>query len=131
MYSSSSPSEAQRNEAVALFMAGHASWSVAQSKARGLSEQPGAGTLRGEQRQPKTPRPSPTALPQHRKEFAASLEGSAYGHRRIHHKLVKAGCQIAKKTVLKLMREMGLVCLSAGAGVTTPSSEPKPSQPRI
>ncbi len=33
-----------------------------------------------------------------------------YGHRRVHHELVKAGWQIAKKTVLKLMRQLGLIC---------------------
>lgn len=33
-----------------------------------------------------------------------------YGHRRIHLELVKCGWQVAKKTVLKLMREMGLLC---------------------
>lgn len=33
-----------------------------------------------------------------------------YGHRRVHGELTKAGWQIAKKTVLKLMRELGLVC---------------------
>lgn len=33
-----------------------------------------------------------------------------YGHRRIHHVLVHAGWQVAKKTVLKLMRALGLVC---------------------
>lgn len=34
-----------------------------------------------------------------------------YGHRRIHHELVTAGWRVAKKTVLALMRELGLVCL--------------------
>jgi putative transposase len=33
-----------------------------------------------------------------------------YGHRRIHLVLVHAGWQVAKKTVLKLMRALGLVC---------------------
>lgn len=33
-----------------------------------------------------------------------------YGHRRVHLELVKAGWQVAKKTVLKLMRRLGLVC---------------------
>ena len=33
-----------------------------------------------------------------------------YGHRRIHTELVKQGWTIAKKTVLKLMRAMRLVC---------------------
>ena len=33
-----------------------------------------------------------------------------YGHRRIHTELAKAGWRIAKKTVLKLMRELGLAC---------------------
>ena len=33
-----------------------------------------------------------------------------YGHRRIHHVLAGAGWQVAKKTVLVLMRELGLVC---------------------
>jgi putative transposase len=33
-----------------------------------------------------------------------------YGHRRVHHELVKAGWQVAKKTVLKLMRQLQLIC---------------------
>jgi putative transposase len=33
-----------------------------------------------------------------------------YGHRRIHTELLKQGWTIAKKTVLKLMRVLGLVC---------------------
>ncbi|MGC4944577.1 IS3 family transposase, partial [Kribbella sp. DT2] len=33
-----------------------------------------------------------------------------YGHRRVHRVLVKAGWQVAKKTVLKLMRRLGLIC---------------------
>ena len=33
-----------------------------------------------------------------------------YGHRRIHTKLRKQGWTVAKKTVLKLMRSLGLVC---------------------
>ncbi|MFE4545691.1 IS3 family transposase [Arthrobacter sp. NPDC056727] len=33
-----------------------------------------------------------------------------YGHRRIHTELLKKGWTVAKKTVLKLMRVLGLVC---------------------
>ncbi|MFF0818749.1 IS3 family transposase [Rhodococcus sp. NPDC003318] len=33
-----------------------------------------------------------------------------YGHRRVHHELVRAGVAVAKKTVLALMSELGLVC---------------------
>ncbi|WP_460985795.1 IS3 family transposase, partial [Sinomonas halotolerans] len=33
-----------------------------------------------------------------------------YGHRRVHRELVKAGWQVAKKTVLELMRQLGLAC---------------------
>jgi putative transposase len=33
-----------------------------------------------------------------------------YGHRRIHAVLTKQGWQVAKKTVLKLMRALGLIC---------------------
>ncbi|MDH6284653.1 IS3 family transposase [Prescottella agglutinans] len=33
-----------------------------------------------------------------------------YGHRRIHHELAGAGWRVAKKTVLALMRTLGLVC---------------------
>lgn len=33
-----------------------------------------------------------------------------YGHRHIHTELAKEGCSVAKKTVLKLMRALGLVC---------------------
>lgn len=42
--------------------------------------------------------------------FAANH--ARYGHRRVHRELHKAGWRVAKKTVLKLMRELGLVCLS-------------------
>lgn len=41
-----------------------------------------------------------------------TVNRARYGHRRVHRELVKAGWQVAKKTVLKLMRELGLVCLS-------------------
>ncbi|GAA1609147.1 hypothetical protein GCM10009804_75550 [Kribbella hippodromi] len=34
-----------------------------------------------------------------------------YGHRRVHRDLVTAGWRVAKKTVLALMRRLGLVCL--------------------
>ena len=33
-----------------------------------------------------------------------------YGHRRVHAVLTKQGWQVAKKTVLKLMRALGLIC---------------------
>ncbi|WP_415394497.1 IS3 family transposase (plasmid) [Rhodococcus globerulus] len=33
-----------------------------------------------------------------------------YGHRRVHQVLINAGWSVAKKTVLKLMRALGLVC---------------------
>jgi putative transposase len=33
-----------------------------------------------------------------------------YGHRRVHTVLTKQGWQVAKKTVLTLMRELGLIC---------------------
>lgn len=33
-----------------------------------------------------------------------------YGHRRIHHALTRAGWRVAKKTVLTLMRGLGLAC---------------------
>ena len=33
-----------------------------------------------------------------------------YGHRGIHAKLIRIGWQVAKKTVLKLMREENLLC---------------------
>lgn len=39
-----------------------------------------------------------------------------YGHRRVHGELVKAGWQVAKKTALKLMRELRLVCRVPSAG---------------
>jgi putative transposase len=38
-------------------------------------------------------------------------ENRRRGHRVVHHALREAGWQIAKKTVLKLMRELGLACL--------------------
>lgn len=37
---------------------------------------------------------------------------SRYGHRRVHLTLVAAGWRVAKKTVLKLMRQLGLRCPS-------------------
>ena len=40
--------------------------------------------------------------------FTASL--GRYGHRRVHHVLTGAGWRVAKKTVLKLMRQLGLIC---------------------
>lgn len=43
-----------------------------------------------------------------REAFAASH--GRYGHRRVHRELLKAGWQVAKKTVLKLMRVLGLEC---------------------
>ncbi|WCI09892.1 IS3 family transposase [Arthrobacter sp. OVS8] len=33
-----------------------------------------------------------------------------YGHRRIHSKLTRQGWAVAKKTVLQLMRGLGLAC---------------------
>ena len=41
-----------------------------------------------------------------------AFEGShgRYGHRRIHQVLVRAGRRVAKKTVLMLMRTLGLIC---------------------
>jgi putative transposase len=41
-------------------------------------------------------------------EFAAAK--GRYGHRRVHAVLARKGWQVAKKTVLKLMRALGLVC---------------------
>jgi putative transposase len=43
-----------------------------------------------------------------RARFAAAH--GRYGHRRIHACLVRDGWRVAKKTVLKLMRELGVVC---------------------
>jgi putative transposase len=37
-----------------------------------------------------------------------------YGHRRIHTELLKQGWMLAKKTVLKLMRTLGLACKVRG-----------------
>lgn len=42
------------------------------------------------------------------KEFKAAK--ARYGHRKIHSELVKKGWRVAKKTVLKLMRKLGLTC---------------------
>lgn len=36
--------------------------------------------------------------------------GGRYGHRRVHALLTRRGWRVAKKTVLKLMRALGLVC---------------------
>jgi putative transposase len=36
-----------------------------------------------------------------------------YGHRRVHRELLNQGWTIAKKTVLKLMRLLGLLCQPA------------------
>lgn len=49
-------------------------------------------------------------------ELKAAITGAfnnargRYGHRRIHTVLARQGWQVAKKTVLKLMRALGLVC---------------------
>jgi putative transposase len=54
--------------------------------------------------------------PDPREALKAALTGiftmnhGRYGHRRIHIELVKQGWTVAKKTVLKLMRSLGLVC---------------------
>lgn len=56
------------------------------------------------------------ALPDPRAELKAAIEAQfnsakgRYGHRRVHQKLTEAGWTVARKTVLKLMREIGLVC---------------------
>ncbi|SFB59596.1 putative transposase [Amycolatopsis marina] len=44
--------------------------------------------------------------------ITTSFENShrRYGHRRVHAGLVKQGWRIAKKTVLKLMRQLALIC---------------------
>jgi putative transposase len=53
-----------------------------------------------------------------------------YGHRRIHRELGKMGWQVAKKTVLARMRDLGLVCqvrrrkrLSSYRGASGPTVE--------
>jgi putative transposase len=43
------------------------------------------------------------------REIFQTVKGR-YGHRRIHHDLRRAGWTVAKKTVLKLMRGLGLFC---------------------
>ncbi|MFD3748652.1 IS3 family transposase [Nocardia sp. NPDC058633] len=43
------------------------------------------------------------------REIFETVKGR-YGHRRVHHHLHKAGWTVAKKTVLKLMRALGLFC---------------------
>jgi putative transposase len=56
------------------------------------------------------------ALPNQRSDLKAAIEAAfstargRYGHRRIHFELAKSGWKVAKKTVLKLMRELGLFC---------------------
>ena len=44
--------------------------------------------------------------------ITAIFEGNhgRYGHRRIHRVLINTGYQVVKKTVLKLIRALGLVC---------------------
>jgi putative transposase len=55
------------------------------------------------------------ALPDPQAELKAAIHDAfhaakgRYGHRRVHLELVKAGWQVAKKTVLKLMRQLGLL----------------------
>lgn len=44
-----------------------------------------------------------------------------YGHRRIHTELLKQGWTVAKKTVLKPMRALGLVCRVRRRKATTPT----------
>ncbi|MFF2246809.1 IS3 family transposase [Arthrobacter sp. NPDC058130] len=54
--------------------------------------------------------------PDRRASLKAAITGiftknhSRYGHRRIHIELLKLGRTVAKKTVLKLMRSLRLVC---------------------
>lgn len=41
-----------------------------------------------------------------------TVNKARYGYHRVHRELAKAGWQVAKKTVLKLMRQLGLASLS-------------------
>ena len=56
------------------------------------------------------------ALPDPRSELKQAVRDAfaqgkgCYGHRRVHALLAREGLQIAKKTVLKLMRQLGLRC---------------------
>lgn len=55
-------------------------------------------------------RPAPQAELKSAIEQIFTTNHGRYGHRRIHLILCAAGWQVAKKSVLKLMRELGLVC---------------------
>ena len=55
-------------------------------------------------------RPDPDAELKTAVTAAFTAAKGRYGHRRVHTVLVRQGWQIAKKTVLKLMRQLGLFC---------------------
>ncbi|MCE5290870.1 MAG: IS3 family transposase [Nocardiaceae bacterium] len=60
--------------------------------------------------QGKLERPDPLAELKAAVQTAFETARGRYGHRRIHAVLAGQGWQLAKKTVLKLMRELGLKC---------------------
>lgn len=62
--------------------------------------------------QAKLDRPDPRAELKAALEEVFTTNKARYGHRRVHHQLRAAGWRVAKKTVLKLMHELGLVCRS-------------------
>lgn len=55
-------------------------------------------------------RPDPQAALKTAIRTAFAHAKGRYGHRRIHQRLRQEGWRVAKKTVLKLMRQLGLVC---------------------
>lgn len=55
-------------------------------------------------------RPAPHAELNEAIRMAFIQAKGRYGYRRVHREMVKAGWRVAKKTVLKRMRELGLVC---------------------
>lgn len=57
-------------------------------------------------------RPDPRAELKGAIEEIATANERRYGHRRVHLRLRAAGWKVAKKTVLTLMRELGLQCRS-------------------
>ena len=61
-------------------------------------------------RQAQLRRPDPKAALKAAVTSAFENNHRRYGHRRVHRVLVEAGWRVAKKTVLAVMRELGLAC---------------------
>ncbi|UKA52449.1 IS3 family transposase [Arthrobacter sp. FW305-BF8] len=54
-----------------------------------------------------------------------------YGHRRVHGELLNQGWTVAKKTVLKIMRALGLSARSGSGSATTPTKANSGQKPLV